>query len=741
MPEKMSGEKINMMKALGAEILRTPNEAAWNSPESHIGLAIKLQKKIPRSHILDQYLNPANPMAHYEGTGAEIVEQCDGKVDVMVLGAGTGGTITGVARKLKDEFGEKCRVVGVDPVGSILAVPDSLNDPGRLQGYQVEGIGYDFIPTVLDRDPSVIDEWMKVGDGEALGMARKLIRLEGLTVGGSSGTCVAAAVRYIKSQKREDMVGKRVVALLPDSSRNYMSKFLDDGWMLAHGFIGFEELSTFNLYRQKPWGSVTVKESGIVLSKMATVESRMTAAEAIKTINAAHEKDSSFSDQVGLVKDSATLVEMVTVANLYARLTAADDPKSITVEKCKHKPTPLTVGLESSLAEVATKLDVQTDGFSPLASRNMAAVVVYVVCMLVFGALNTLIGKIQFQTVSVGIDGEKHLFTKPWFNTFSMFMGMSLSIVAHLISVAIKRRSEGQKVDQEEPLLHHDEARGGPPHSNPMIRSLVICLPAALDLSATVMCFVGLLYNPASVWQMLRGAEIIFCAILSVCFLGRKLHAYHWGAVALCVVAILIVGFSNLMSSGESTPAGEDPALMLFGMAMIVGGQVVQAGQVVCEERLLKVWTVSPLQLVGMEGLWGCVLMIFIAFPVLQRLPGQDRGSLENTMDTFEMLKNNPQLVANLIIYFVSILSYNISGVMVTYKLTAVHRTMIEASRTAVIWTVDLLIHYVILPGSEFGERWTSWSWLQLVGFVLLTYSQAAYSDVVKLPWFDYPRS
>ncbi|EER19144.1 Cystathionine beta-synthase, putative [Perkinsus marinus ATCC 50983] len=224
MPEKMSGEKVNMMKCLGAEILRTPNEAAWNTPESHIGLAIKLQREIPRSHILDQYLNPANPMAHYEGTGAEIIEQCDGKVDVMVLGAGTGGTITGVARKLKDVLGDQCLVVGVDPVGSILAVPDSLNDPGRLEGYQVEGIGYDFIPTVLDRDPSVIDEWMKVGDPEALAMARKLIRLEGLTVGGSSGTCVAAAVRYIKSKTPEEIVGKRVVTLLPDSSRNYMSK-------------------------------------------------------------------------------------------------------------------------------------------------------------------------------------------------------------------------------------------------------------------------------------------------------------------------------------------------------------------------------------------------------------------------------------------------------------------------------------------------------------------------------------
>lgn len=316
-----------------------------------------------------------------------------------------------------------------------------------------------------------------------------------------------------------------------------------------------------------------------------------------------------------------------------------------------------------------------------------------------------------------------------------MFMGMSLSIVAYLISVYIKRRRNTEKIDQEEPLL---EPIRRPTTNLKVKRYLMIGLPAALDLTATVMCFVGLLYNPASVWQMLRGAEIIFCAILSVFFLGRRLQAHHWVAVGLCFIAILIVGFANLMSSGNSTPAGGDPTMMLIGMVMIVAGQIVQAGQVVCEERLMKEWTVSPLQLVGLEGIWGCFFMCIIVFPILQRIPGEDRGSMENTIDTMKMLQSNVQLIINLFIYFISILSYNISGVMVTYKLTAVHRTMIEASRTAVIWLVDLFIHYVLLPDSVFGEKWTSWSWLQLVGFMLLTYSQAAYSDVIKLPTFIF---
>lgn len=145
LPEKMSQEKVDVLKALGAEIIRTPTEAAFDSPESHIGVALRLNKEIPNSHILDQYANPSNPLAHYDGTAEEIWEQCEGKVDMVVLSAGTGGTLTGIARKLKEK-NPAIIVVAVDPKGSILAEPDSLNDEKRLQSYAVEGIGYDFIP-------------------------------------------------------------------------------------------------------------------------------------------------------------------------------------------------------------------------------------------------------------------------------------------------------------------------------------------------------------------------------------------------------------------------------------------------------------------------------------------------------------------------------------------------------------------------------------------------------------------
>jgi cystathionine beta-synthase len=223
MPEKMSREKQVVLEALGAEIIRTPTEASWDAPESHIGVAIQLQRVIPNSHILDQYSNPDNPLAHYHGTGLEIAEQTDRKCDIFVATAGTGGTITGAAKRLKEEI-PGIKVVGVDPVGSILAGPEPI------QSYKVEGIGYDFIPNVLERE--VVDEWVKSKDRDSFLMARRLIRQEGLLCGGSSGSAVWAAVEVAKREGP----GKRIVAILPDSVRNYMTKFLDGAWMRENGF-------------------------------------------------------------------------------------------------------------------------------------------------------------------------------------------------------------------------------------------------------------------------------------------------------------------------------------------------------------------------------------------------------------------------------------------------------------------------------------------------------------------------
>ncbi|KAJ1302155.1 hypothetical protein OPQ81_000983 [Rhizoctonia solani] len=230
LPEKMSIEKEVTMRALGAEIIRTPTAAASSSPLSNLGVAKRLKEAIPNAVILNQYTNPNNPLAHELGTGPEIiaaVESLPGnqRVDVFVAGAGTGGTISGTARALK-RHNKNCTVVGVDPRGSILALPESLNvlKEGEDLSYKVEGIGYDFTPEVLSREPGVIDQWVKINDEESFKFVREMMRREALLVGGSCGAAIAGALQWLKASPERDVEGQNVVIILPDGLRNYMTK-------------------------------------------------------------------------------------------------------------------------------------------------------------------------------------------------------------------------------------------------------------------------------------------------------------------------------------------------------------------------------------------------------------------------------------------------------------------------------------------------------------------------------------
>ena len=219
LPEKMSAEKVSVLRALNATIIRTPNEAAYDSPESHIGVAKRLEKELPNAHILDQYANVNNPLAHELGTAEEIWTQTDGQIKAIIAGAGTGGTITGLARGLK-KHNPNVQVIAADPHGSILALPPTLNQEHVNDPYKVEGIGYDFIPEVLDQ--SAVDKWYKTADKESFQFSRRLIAEEGLLVGGSSGSAISALVQAANDYKftKDDVV----VVVMPDSIRSYLTK-------------------------------------------------------------------------------------------------------------------------------------------------------------------------------------------------------------------------------------------------------------------------------------------------------------------------------------------------------------------------------------------------------------------------------------------------------------------------------------------------------------------------------------
>lgn len=336
MPEKMSNEKVYTLRALGAEIVRTPTEAAWDSPQGHITVSQKLQREIPNSVILDQYTNAGNPLAHYDQTAMEILEQCDGKIDYLVAGAGTGGTISGIGRKFK-ELSPHTKIVAVDPEGSTLAEPAELNR-SQVTFYEVEGIGYDFVPTVLDRD--VIDMWVKTNDCESLNAARTLIKQEGLLCGGSSGAALSAALKVAKDLPE----GQRVVVLLPDGIRNYMTKFVSDHWMEARGFLE----PPLPIEANKWWWNIPVSKLNV--SKPSILPKGATCQEAIHIL-----KNGGY-DQIPVIDEDKNVTGLITLNALISNLISGKVKQTDCAEKLLVKQF-RKVALSTSLGRLSRILE------------------------------------------------------------------------------------------------------------------------------------------------------------------------------------------------------------------------------------------------------------------------------------------------------------------------------------------------------------------------------------------------
>jgi cystathionine beta-synthase len=224
LPDKVSEDKRNVLKAYGAQVVVCPTAVAPEDPRSYYNVSDRLAREIPGAWKPDQYSNPANPRSHYETTGPELWEQTEGRITHFVAGVGTGGTISGVGRYLKEVSGGRVKIIGADPEGSVYS-------GGSGRPYLVEGVGEDFWPTTYDRE--VCDEIIEVSDKESFALTRRLAREEGLLVGGSCGMAAVASLRVAANARPDDVI----VVLLPDGGRGYLSKIFDDDWMARYGFL------------------------------------------------------------------------------------------------------------------------------------------------------------------------------------------------------------------------------------------------------------------------------------------------------------------------------------------------------------------------------------------------------------------------------------------------------------------------------------------------------------------------
>lgn len=260
-PEKMSREKINILKAYGAEVIIVPN-APPESPENYNNYANRLAQEIPDSFRPSQFTNLDNPAAHYKTTGKEIFEDLNGKIDVLVAGIGTGGTISGTGQFLKERIPD-LYIIAADPAGSVL----SGDSP---KSYKVEGIGEDFVPTTLNAQ--LINEFIRITDEESFITARRLAKEEGILAGGSSGTALAAALKYARRENKEE----NIVVILPDTGRNYISKFYSDDWMIENGF---------NTKRVSIDARTILIELGIRIPNLITLNTENSIMDAINIMN------------------------------------------------------------------------------------------------------------------------------------------------------------------------------------------------------------------------------------------------------------------------------------------------------------------------------------------------------------------------------------------------------------------------------------------------------------------------
>jgi drug/metabolite transporter (DMT)-like permease len=370
-------------------------------------------------------------------------------------------------------------------------------------------------------------------------------------------------------------------------------------------------------------------------------------------------------------------------------------------------------------------------------ARKMGNVEAAILVLVFFalGTSNTIVTKVIFTLQGKGSDGQWKPFHKPAFGNWNMFFGMFLVIFVHLFFQYRQTRVAPDMPDAATAL--NDQKS---PMSVTKQVSL-IAIPAVFDIFGTGLSLVGIILIPASVWQMLRGAEIVFAALLTVFVLRRRLYGYHWMGVASALLGIICVSTATIMggSVGSDGSSGGGGAAMTFGVAITLISQVIQAAQIIAEEKLLVDLQMSTLLVVGVEGIWGLLIMTVVVYPILYFCPGPDSEHLADPLDTIAMIQSSRVIITFVILDFVSCAVYNVVGQKITQDMSGMMRVMLEATRTLCVWVFNLIWYYLVDPNSLFGERWTGWSYLELLGFIFLIVGQTTYGEVLKLPGFYYP--
>eukprot|EP00884_Botryococcus_braunii_P000695 jgi/Botrbrau1/10626/Bobra.154_1s0015.1 len=367
--------------------------------------------------------------------------------------------------------------------------------------------------------------------------------------------------------------------------------------------------------------------------------------------------------------------------------------------------------------------------------------------LMVFGTMGSVLSKLVYQLQGESAEGDIRYFRKPWLTTSLMFVAMSFCLpLAWMVDWHKSKKHPIQHSLDEghQPLLQ--TLSPNDPHSATTDRieskgksTFLLAIPMALDLVATLLMSIGLLYVTASVYQMMRGAEMIFSAGLSVTCLKRRLLRWHYIGIACCLAGITLVGASSLLESQSSK--GSNPTMVLLGMFLIVIAQFVQASQVVVEDYAMSDGGMAPLKVVGYEGLFG-TLAFCALLPLAQVLPGRDGDGIhEDTRDSWHLIRHSipPWAIPTaLAVQALGLLLYNIAGMFVTSDLGALTRTVLESMRTLFVWLADLALFYTV--SHKLGEPWDKGSYLQGAGFVVLVAGTLVYSrgdqkeeeDVIK---------